>query len=103
MGEINHHIGSGEKRGDIWEALHASRCRLAAGAQGAALTYRTSGGGFLNQKLAHAPGHAGDTDANAHGVSPAISNIVSAKTSRCLDLVFVRLTLVHRTNTKSLV
>jgi hypothetical protein len=52
--------------------LQASRGRLAAGAQSAAHTHRTSGGHFLNQKLTHAPGHAGDTDANAHGVSPAI-------------------------------
>jgi hypothetical protein len=72
MGEINHHIGSGEKRRDVRKALQASRGRLAAGAQSAAHTHRTSGGDFLNQKLTHAPGHAGDTDANAHGVSPAI-------------------------------
>jgi hypothetical protein len=72
MGEINHHFGSSEKRGDIWKALQASRAGLAAGAQSAAHTNRTSGGDFLNQKLPHAPGHAGDTDANAHGVSPVI-------------------------------
>ena len=76
MGEINHHIGGREKCRDIWKALQAGRGRLAARAQGAAHTYRAGGSDFLNQQPAHAPGHAGDTDANAHGVSPAIANIV---------------------------
>jgi hypothetical protein len=76
MGEINHHIGSDEKRSYIREALQAGRAGFAASAQGAAHTYRAGGSDFLNQQPAHAPGHAGDTDANAHGVSPAIANIV---------------------------
>jgi hypothetical protein len=56
--------------------LQASRGWLTARAQGATHTYRASASNFLNQQPAHAPGHAGDTDANAHDVSPAISNII---------------------------